>query len=75
MENKFEQIIAEQREERNSLPFADWCRRADEMKIDLNSPLVQIVIGVRRSGKSTLCHKILKDNNVDYAYVYSAIFL
>ena len=69
MENKFEQIIAEQREERNSLPIADWCSRADETKIDLNSPLAQIVIGVRRSGKSTLCHKVLKNNNVDYAYV------
>ena len=69
MGNKFEQIIAEQREERNSLPFADWCIRSDESKIDLNSPLAQIVIGVRRSGKSTLCHKILKDRNIDYAYV------
>ena len=68
MENKFEQIIAEQREERNSLPVADWCNRADESKIDLNSPLAQIVMGVRRSGKSTLCHKVLKDNSIDYAY-------
>jgi predicted AAA+ superfamily ATPase len=69
MESKFEQIIAEQREERNSLPISDWCSRTDESKIDLNSPLAQIVIGVRRSGKSTLCHKVLKNNNVDYAYV------
>jgi len=69
MENKFEQIIAEQKEERNSLPIADWCNRADESKIDLKSPLAQIVIGVRRSGKSTLCHKVLKNNNIDYAYV------
>ncbi|GHV59612.1 AAA family ATPase [Bacteroidia bacterium] len=68
MENKFEQIIAEQREERNSFPLADWCNRTDESKIDLNSPLAQIVIGVRRSGKSTLCHKVLKSNNIDYAY-------
>jgi len=68
MANKFEQIIAEQREERNTLPIADWCSRAIETKIDLNSPLAQIVIGVRRSGKSTLCHKILKNNNIDYAY-------
>ena len=64
----YEQIIAEQREERNSLPIADWCCRADESKIDLESPLAQIVIGVRRSGKSTLCHKVLKNKNIDYAY-------
>jgi len=69
MDNKFEQVIAEQKEERDSLPFSDWCHRADESKIDLNSPLAQIVIGVRRSGKSTLCHKVLKSNNIDYAYV------
>ena len=69
MENKFEQIIAEQREEQNSLPIVDWCSRTDESKIDLNSPFAQIVIGVRRSGKSTLCHKVLKNNNIDYAYV------
>ncbi|MDR1631277.1 MAG: ATP-binding protein [Dysgonamonadaceae bacterium] len=68
MENRFEQIIAEQREERNALPIVDWCSRTDESKIDLNSPLAQIVIGVRRSGKSTLCHKVLNNNNIDYAY-------
>ncbi|MDR0295404.1 MAG: ATP-binding protein [Prevotellaceae bacterium] len=69
MGNKFEQIIAEQKEERNALPVTDWCSRADESKIDLDSPLAQIVIGVRRSGKSTICHKVLKNRNIDYAYV------
>ena len=69
MENKFEQIIAEQREEQNALPITDWCTRADEVKIDLNSPLAQIVIGVRRSGKSTICHKVLKNKNINYAYI------
>ena len=69
MESIFEQIIAEQKEERDSLPIADWCSRADESKIDLNSPLAQIVVGVRRSGKSTLCHKVLKNSNLNYAYV------
>jgi predicted AAA+ superfamily ATPase len=68
VENKFEQIIVDQREERDSLPIVDWCSRIDESKIDLNSPFAQIVIGVRRSGKSTLCHKVLKNNNIDYAY-------
>jgi len=31
--------------------------------------LAQIAIGVRRSGKSTLCHKVLKQNNINYAYI------
>jgi predicted AAA+ superfamily ATPase len=69
MKNKFEQIVAEQREEKNILPVAGWCSRTEETKIDLESPLAQIVIGVRRSGKSTLCHKVLKNRNIDYAYV------
>ena len=69
MENKFEQLIIEQREERDSLPVTAWCDRTDESKFDLNSPLGQVVIGVRRSGKSTLCHKILKNKNIYYAYV------
>ena len=69
MENKFERVIIEQREERNALPTKDWCSRTEEPKIDLDSPLAQIVIGVRRSGKSTLCHKVLKNRNIDYAYI------
>ncbi|MDR0796086.1 MAG: ATP-binding protein [Tannerella sp.] len=69
MENKFEQVVAEQREERNSLPETEWCNRTEEAKLDLDSPLAQIVIGVRRSGKSTLCHKALNDRNINYAYV------
>jgi predicted AAA+ superfamily ATPase len=69
MENKFEQVIAEQREEREFLPTTEWCSRTEEAKIDLNSPLAQIIIGVRRSGKSTICHKVLKNRNIDYAYV------
>jgi predicted AAA+ superfamily ATPase len=43
--------------------------RREEVFFDLNSQLAQIVIGVRRSGKSTLCHKVLKQNNIHYAYV------
>jgi predicted AAA+ superfamily ATPase len=72
MENNFEQVIAEQKEERygvSNISVAEWCSRTDEVKIDLDSPLAQIVIGVRRSGKSTVCHKVLKDKKIDYAYV------
>jgi predicted AAA+ superfamily ATPase len=35
----------------------------------LNSQLAQIVIGVRRRGKSTVCHKVLKQNDINYAYI------
>ena len=31
--------------------------------------MAQVVIGVRRSGKSTICHKVLIEQNIEYAYV------
>lgn len=61
-------IIAEQREEFLSEDFADIITRAEEKQIDLNSKLAQVVIGVRRSGKSTLCRKVLRTANVRAAY-------
>lgn len=30
--------------------------------------MAQVVIGVRRSGKSTLCHKVLIQHGVKYGY-------
>ena len=41
----------------------------EEDQFDLDRPLAQVVIGVRRSGKSTLCHKVLIQHQVKYAYV------
>lgn len=35
---------------------------------EFDSPLAQVVIGVRRSGKSTLCHKVLLEHGVNYGY-------
>ena len=37
--------------------------------MDLNSPQAQVVIGVRRSGKSTLCLRTLVGAGVKFAYV------
>lgn len=31
--------------------------------------MAQVVIGVRRSGKSTLCHKVLLEHGIRYGYV------
>lgn len=36
--------------------------------IDLRSPQAQVVIGVRRSGKSTLCYQALHHAGVNFAY-------
>lgn len=62
-------IVAEQKEEFLSEDFASFCPREEEKQIDLKSHLAQVVIGVRRSGKSTMCRKVLREANVKAAYV------
>jgi predicted AAA+ superfamily ATPase len=62
------QVLSEQRDEKNSFDAASWVARMEESLLELDSPLAQIVIGVRRSGKSTLCHKVLIEHNINYAY-------
>lgn len=62
-------IVAEQKEEFLSEDFASFCPREEERQIDLKSHLAQVVIGVRRSGKSTMCRKVLREANVKVAYV------
>jgi hypothetical protein len=62
-------ILADQREEIKSIDLNSLYAREEESSIDLESPLAQIVIGVRRSGKSTLCTKVLKQSGIMFAYV------
>lgn len=62
------QVLTEQRDEKNSYDATTWVARREETLFELNSSLAQIVIGVRRSGKSTLCHKVLIENGINYAY-------
>ena len=64
-----EQVLTEQRQELQALQDVDFCSRREEDEIDLDSRLAQVVIGVRRSGKSTLCYNALKSRNVNFAYV------
>lgn len=67
--NKYSQIIADQRIEVEKFELSEVCNRPEEALVDLDSPLAQIVIGVRRCGKSTLCHTVLKKSGLNYAYV------
>jgi len=67
--NEYAQIIADQRQEMAEIDSSRLCSRKEEALIEPDSPLAQIVIGVRRSGKSTLCHKVLKQWGASYAYV------
>lgn len=64
-----EQRLRDQREELLSTDFSKFVTRQEEKMIDLDSKLAQIVIGVRRCGKSTLCQKVLVESNVNFAYV------
>lgn len=62
-------IFADQREEILGLDVSNLCDRHEENSLSLTSSLAQIVIGVRRSGKSTMCEKFLRQNGVEFAYV------
>lgn len=44
------------------------CQRREERLVDVNSTQAQVIIGVRRSGKSTLCYQVLRDHNLKFAY-------
>ncbi len=63
------QVLAEQKEELQNYRAQKWVSRKEENLFELDSPLAQVVIGVRRSGKSTLCHKVLQGHGIKYAYV------
>jgi len=67
--NTYKQVLLDQQKEKNEILLEKLTARREEVYFDLNSRLAQIVIGVRRSGKSTICHKVLKQNNINYAYV------
>ncbi|MDR2424193.1 MAG: ATP-binding protein [Prevotellaceae bacterium] len=67
--NTYRQVVADQKKEKNAIVPSKLTARREEALFEFDSPLAQIVVGVRRCGKSTLCHKILKQNNIDYAYV------
>lgn len=63
------QVLAEQREEIAGYDPAGWVSRREETLFEFDSTMAQVVIGVRRSGKSTLCHKVLLEHGIRYGYV------
>ncbi len=62
------QVLAEQKEEVDNYKPEQWVARKEECMFEFDSKLAQVVIGIRRSGKSTLCHKVLKEHGVRYGY-------
>lgn len=63
-----EVILSDQKEEIENWSNEQLCSRNEENLVDLNSPQAQVVIGVRRSGKSTLCLQTLSGAKVKFAY-------
>ena len=63
-----EKILLEQQDELEALEGEVLIHRPEEDLINLNSKLAQVVIGVRRSGKFTLCFNALRKAGVHYAY-------
>lgn len=64
-----ETILTDQAEELVQKQTLRFCRRKEEDLIDLTSPQAQVVVGVRRSGKSTMCFNALMRKGVKFAYV------
>ena len=63
-----EKVLLEQQDELEALETEVLIHRPEEDLINLKSKLAQVVIGVRRSGKSTLCFNALRKAGVHYAY-------
>ena len=63
-----EQVLSEQYEEIVSLQDVALCSRKEEAQVELDSNMAQVIIGVRRSGKSTLCYNVLKTSGKKFAY-------
>ncbi|MBP5557197.1 MAG: ATP-binding protein [Bacteroidales bacterium] len=66
--NELERVLRDQREELENTDFGSLVTRKEEEQLELDSTVAQIVIGVRRCGKSTLCQKVLRQSGVSFAY-------
>mgnify|MGYP001037937503 CR=1 FL=1 len=62
-------ILSDQKSELEQIDVSQLCPRKEEAQFELESDLAQIVIGVRRSGKSMLCLKVLKESGKTFGYV------
>ncbi len=62
-------ILRDQKQELVGLSEQNFCERQEETQINLDSKKAQVVIGVRRSGKSVLCFNALNKSGKNFAYV------
>lgn len=64
-----EVILRDQKEENENRKEEQFCPRREEKLMDPNSPQAQVVVGVRRCGKSTLCFQMLQHIGETFAYM------
>lgn len=69
MERNFTKIIREQKAELEGLLKIAMQPRDSLRKVDIESPLAQAVLGLRRSGKSVICRMALQNSRVSFGYV------
>ncbi len=62
-------VLSDQKEEIRRRQEEQLCARREEQLVDLGSPQAQVVVGVRRCGKSTLCFQVLQHIGETFAYV------
>ena len=62
-------ILTDQKTELEKIDVTALCPRREERQFELDSQLAQVVIGVRRSGKSMLCLKALVQSGKKFGYV------
>lgn len=62
-------ILTEQKEEALHRLKQNYITREEECLVNLHSEMAQVVMGVRRSGKSTMCFSVLKKTQVKFGYV------
>ena len=65
----FLRILSDQRREILSTDVSALLTRKEEKEIRFDSPLAQVVVGVRRCGKSTLCKKVLIESGLKFGYI------
>lgn len=64
-----EEVLTDQKDELDRKTKRNWVEREEESLVDIDSSLAQVVIGVRRSGKSTLCYNIIRKSRKKFAYL------
>lgn len=69
MARNLEQVIREQKLELERLLAVPTLPRKFMQRVDVESPLAQAVLGMRRSGKSVVCRCALRDAGVKFGYV------